>query len=83
CNYLQSILSIFYHSTSIPEKVIEMLAHMGLSIGLSSIHSAVKSLSLDAECKIKAAVHTLTMAFAYDNFNIHFKSLEPTIEHPP
>jgi hypothetical protein len=79
---LQSILGIFYHSTSVPEKVIEMLAHAGLSISLTSIHSAVKSLSLEASRKIKAAVRTLATAFAYDNFDINFKSSEPTVEHP-
>ena len=65
CNYLQGVLGIFYHSTSIPKKVIETLAHTGLSISLTSIHTAVKSLLQDAACKIKAAVHTLTMALAY------------------
>ena len=28
------------------------------------------------------AVRTLTTAFAYDNFDINFKSWEPTVEHP-
>ena len=45
-----------------------------------SIHRAVKSLSWDASCKIKMAVHTLTTAFAYDNFDINFKLPEPTVE---
>ncbi|KAF8230771.1 hypothetical protein L208DRAFT_1378389 [Tricholoma matsutake] len=27
CNYLESMLGIFYHSTSVPEKVIKTLAH--------------------------------------------------------
>ncbi|KAM6504000.1 hypothetical protein JOM56_000943 [Amanita muscaria] len=82
CNYLQSVLGIFYHSTAVPEKVIETLAHAGLSISLTSIHSAVKSLSQDAARKIKAALRTLTTALAYDNFDINFKSPEPTVERP-
>jgi hypothetical protein len=62
CNYLQSVLGIFFHLTSVPEKVIEMLAHAGLSISLSSIHNAVKSLPpmLDR----KEAVCALQTAFA-------------------
>lgn len=39
CNYLQSILGIFFHSTNTPEKVIETLAHAGLSISLLSMQS--------------------------------------------
>jgi hypothetical protein len=31
---------------------------------------------------MKAAVHTLATVFAYNNLDIHFKSLEPTVEHP-
>ncbi|KAF8233553.1 hypothetical protein L208DRAFT_1377220 [Tricholoma matsutake] len=56
CNYLQSVLGIFFHSTAVPEKVIETLAHAGLSISQSSIHNAVKSLSQEAGQKIQAAV---------------------------
>ena len=82
CNYLQSVLGIFFHSMSVPEKVIEMLAHAGLSISLSSIHNAVKSLSRDAGWKLKEAVCTLQTAFAYNNFDINFKFSEPTVEHP-
>ncbi|KAF8221935.1 hypothetical protein L208DRAFT_1325226, partial [Tricholoma matsutake] len=59
CNYLQSILHIFFHSTSVPEKVIETLAHAGLSISLTSIHHAVTSLSKEAAKNIRQAVqHT-------------------------
>ncbi|PPQ97757.1 hypothetical protein CVT26_001805 [Gymnopilus dilepis] len=80
CNYLQSVLGFFYHSTSVPEKVIETLAHAGLSVGLSSIHKGIKALSREAEKKIKASVRTLQTAFAYDNFDISFKTAAPTVE---
>lgn len=49
---------------------------------MSSIHKAVKSLSHDAGRKLKEAVRTLQTAFAYDNFDINFKSSEPTVERP-
>ena len=81
CNYLQSILGIFFHSTSVPEKVIETLAHAGLSISLTSIHNAVTSLLKEAAVKIRDTVQTLTAAFAYDNFDINFQTTEPTIEN--
>src|ERR1700720_168192 len=81
CNYLQSILGIFYHSTSVLEKVVETLAHAGLSISLSSIHNVISSLSKEAAIRIKLIVQTLTAAFAYDNFNINFVTAQPTLEH--
>lgn len=63
-----------------PEKVIETLAHAGLSVGLSSIHKGIKSLSQKAEAKIKESVRSLETAFAYDNFDINFNSSAPTVE---
>ncbi|KAF8142661.1 hypothetical protein K438DRAFT_1466413, partial [Mycena galopus ATCC 62051] len=32
CNALESVFGIFLHSTNTPEKVIQALAHMGISI---------------------------------------------------
>ncbi|KAG1848874.1 hypothetical protein F4604DRAFT_1593749 [Suillus subluteus] len=81
CNYLQGMLSFFYHSTSVPEKVIETLAHAGLSISISSIHSAVQSVSNQMSVRIRRAVRSLQSAFAYDNFDIDFKTEQPTLEH--
>ncbi|KAG1881034.1 hypothetical protein F4604DRAFT_1879629 [Suillus subluteus] len=81
CNYLQGMLGFFYHSTSVPEKVIETLAHAGLSISISSIHSAVQSVSNQMSVRIRRAVRSLQSAFAYDNFDIDFKTEQPTLEH--
>ncbi|KAG2126359.1 uncharacterized protein EDB93DRAFT_1097120, partial [Suillus bovinus] len=81
CNYLQGILGFFYHSTSVPEKVIETLAHAGLSISISSIHSAVQSVSNQTSARIRHAVRSLQSAFAYDNFDIDFKTDQPTLKH--
>ncbi|KAF5324267.1 hypothetical protein D9619_011146 [Psilocybe cf. subviscida] len=81
CNYLQSVLGFFFHSTAVPEKVIETLAHAGLSISLTSIHRAIKSLSSDAAQAVRGAVRTLKAGFAYDNFDSTFKVSEPTVQH--
>lgn len=81
CNYLQSVLGLFYHSTAVPEKVVETLAHAGLSISLSSIHRSIKALSQEASKKIQDVVRTMKTALAYDNFDIHFKTSQPTVEH--
>ncbi|KAE9409895.1 hypothetical protein BT96DRAFT_1077183, partial [Gymnopus androsaceus JB14] len=82
CNYLQSILGIFFHSLSVPEKVIEVLSHAGISIALSTIHNAVTSLSAKSALLVRDVVQTLTAMFAYDNFDIKFKTAQPTAEHP-
>ncbi|KAG1844782.1 hypothetical protein F4604DRAFT_1884397 [Suillus subluteus] len=81
CNYLQGMLGFFYHSTSVPEKVIETLAHAGLSISISSIHSAVQSVSNQMSARMRRAVRSLQSAFAYNNFDIDFKTEQPTLEH--
>ncbi|KAH7904696.1 hypothetical protein BJ138DRAFT_1018765, partial [Hygrophoropsis aurantiaca] len=81
CNYLQGILGIFLHSMCVPEKVIEVLAHSGLSISITSIHNAVNLMSKEISQKIRDGVRSLRTAFAYDNFDIDFKTAEPTIEH--
>ena len=44
-NTLASILGIFLHSCRTPQKVINALARMGLSISRTTIHSAINSLS--------------------------------------
>ncbi|KAI0039747.1 hypothetical protein FA95DRAFT_1577390 [Auriscalpium vulgare] len=82
CNALQSIVGIFLHSCNAPEKVIKMLAHMGLSISLSSIHLAIHSLSLKASADIRTLCLSLLAAYAYDNFDIDFKTTLPTVDQP-
>ncbi|EGN96550.1 hypothetical protein SERLA73DRAFT_154079 [Serpula lacrymans var. lacrymans S7.3] len=81
CNYLQAILGLFCHSTGVPEKVVEVLAHAGLSVSLTSIHHAVSSISKEISVKIKKEVQSMCSAFAYDNFDMDFKTAQPTIEH--
>ncbi|KAH9015996.1 hypothetical protein EDB85DRAFT_1817773, partial [Lactarius pseudohatsudake] len=81
CNHLQSILGIFIHSANVPQRVAEVLAHAGLTISIKSIQRAVKSMSIDSAHKIKTGLRSLKMAIAYDNFDINFKTSEPTLTH--
>jgi hypothetical protein len=74
------MMGLFCHSTNAPELVIEMLAHAGLSISASSIHNMIASLSNKSADKIRSLAQTLTASFAYDNFDMEFKSHNPTIE---
>ncbi|KAG1718684.1 hypothetical protein EDB19DRAFT_1649825, partial [Suillus lakei] len=81
CNLLQGWLGFFMRSVCVPEKVVEVFAHAGLSISLTSIHNAVSSISREISSKIKHKVRTLQAGFAYDNFDIQFKAAQPTLEH--
>ncbi|KAH9013927.1 hypothetical protein EDB85DRAFT_1876703 [Lactarius pseudohatsudake] len=80
CNHLQSIMGIFVHSANVPQRIIEVLAHTGLSISIKSIQRAV-SMSNDSAHRIKDCLRSLKVAIAYDNFDINFKTSEPTLTH--
>jgi len=47
CNQLEAVCGIFPHSCNTPEKVIDTLAHMGISISIDSIYNAIHSLLLE------------------------------------
>ena len=72
---------MFVHSANVPQRVTEVLAHAGLSISIKSIQRAVKSMSNDSAQKIRDSLRSLKVAVAYDNFDINFKTSEPTIAH--
>ncbi|THH23062.1 hypothetical protein EUX98_g8114 [Antrodiella citrinella] len=82
CNPLACMLGIFCHSTSAPELVVEVLAHAGLSISLTATHTMINSLSEKALKYIRELAKTKVAAFAYDNFDMDFKSFSPTVEKP-
>ncbi|KAG2110196.1 hypothetical protein BD769DRAFT_1334142, partial [Suillus cothurnatus] len=72
------LLGIFFHSTSIPQKVIDVLAHAGLLISITSIHNAIHSMSKEIAANIKQGIciWSLKVSVAYDNFDINFKTSE-------
>ncbi|KAI0071748.1 hypothetical protein K474DRAFT_1606364, partial [Panus rudis PR-1116 ss-1] len=82
CNPFAAIMGLFLHSTAAPELVVEVLAHAGLSTSLTTIHKMVNSLSSNANVKLRELAKTCTAAFAYDNFDMDFKSYAPIIERP-
>ncbi|KAM6491602.1 hypothetical protein JOM56_012994 [Amanita muscaria] len=79
-NTFQSILGVFLHSCQTPEKVIEMLAHMGVCISTGTINKAIKSLSVNARCALQQLGRTFCAAIAYDNVDILLKAHVPTVE---
>jgi len=80
CNAFQCIIGIFLHSCHTPERVVEALARLGISISQSTIHRAVTSLSLKSAQKLQEMGRQRLCAYAYDNFDIQLKSTTPTVE---
>ena len=82
CNALQSIIGVFLHACNTPEGVLELLAHLGVSIAPSTIVNAVSNLSKESSTAIRKLGGTLLTLYAYDNLDVDFKHLVPTIENP-
>ena len=79
CDQLKVVFGIFLHSCSTPEKAIDTLTHMGVSISIDSIHDMIHSLSLETYETLHKMGQTLLVAYAYDNFDIDFKTHLPTV----
>ncbi|KAK7015395.1 hypothetical protein R3P38DRAFT_3321655 [Favolaschia claudopus] len=80
CNALECVFGIFLHSANTPEKVIQALAHMGISISASAIQHAIHLLSAETADTLREMGQTLLVGYAYDNFDINFPTIVPTIE---
>ncbi|KAM6490449.1 hypothetical protein JOM56_014122 [Amanita muscaria] len=79
-NTFASILGIFLHSCRTPQKVINTLARMGLSVSQSCIHTAINSLSSNAYLTLRKLGESRCIALAYDNFDVDLKISVPVIE---
>ncbi len=79
-NTFPSIFSIFLHSCRVPQRVIDAMAHMGLSISQSCIHKAINSLSSNAYHMLRELGKSRCIALAYDNFDVDLKISVPVIE---
>ncbi|KAF8448777.1 hypothetical protein L210DRAFT_3341799, partial [Boletus edulis BED1] len=79
-NSLQSLIGIFLQSAHTPQKVIETLARMGISVSIDAIHVAIRSLSTESLQAVKALGCTLLASYAYDNFDVDLKSTNQTVE---
>ncbi|CDO76384.1 hypothetical protein BN946_scf184309.g1 [Trametes cinnabarina] len=80
CNLLQSTVGIFLHSCSAPEKLIKVLARMGISISLASIHRAIHSMSDEIDLDMEALGRTLTSGVGYNNFDFKLDVAIPTLD---
>ncbi|KAG6849308.1 hypothetical protein H0H93_009576 [Arthromyces matolae] len=62
--------------------VIELMAHLGVSISTTAINLAVSSLSRESYRELQRLGSTLLTSYAYDNVDIDLKSTVPTMEKP-
>ncbi|KAI5998575.1 hypothetical protein EDD15DRAFT_2161421, partial [Pisolithus albus] len=79
-NALQSVLGFFPQSSHTPQKVIETLLCIGISVSVETINAAVRSLSAESQSQIQVLGRSLLACYAYDNFDIDLKSHVPTVE---
>ncbi|KAF8345008.1 hypothetical protein F5887DRAFT_917782 [Amanita rubescens] len=81
-NHLQAMVGIFLYSCCTPERVVDALARMGISISMNAILLAIKSLTNEAACSLRALGQTLLTSYAYDNFDVNLKASVPVSENP-
>ncbi|KAI0686457.1 hypothetical protein BC835DRAFT_1408580 [Cytidiella melzeri] len=79
-NWLQSACGIFLHAMHAPQKLVDSLAHMGISIAQSTIHRLLDLLGIHILATAQQLARTLVAAYAYDNLDIEFKPSVPTVE---
>ncbi|KAG1896459.1 uncharacterized protein F5891DRAFT_958578, partial [Suillus fuscotomentosus] len=80
-NTLQSLLGMFLQSTHTPQKVIETLERMGISVSVNAILSGTQSLAAQTHQHLRSLGRSLLVAYAYDNFDIDLKTHEHKIEN--
>ncbi|KIK82495.1 hypothetical protein PAXRUDRAFT_153708, partial [Paxillus rubicundulus Ve08.2h10] len=79
-NALQSILGIYLQSSHAPQKVIDTLACIGISISSEMINAAVRSLSLESQHSLHDLGQSLLASYAFNTFDVDLKSQAPTAE---
>ncbi|KIJ09813.1 hypothetical protein PAXINDRAFT_17114 [Paxillus involutus ATCC 200175] len=77
---MQSILGLFLQSAHAPYKVIDTLAHLGISISTDSINLAVQSSSVESQNALNHLGQSCLASYTYDNFDVDLKSQVHTAE---
>jgi hypothetical protein len=80
CNAFQTLVGMFLQACVVPDAARKLLAHLGISLAVSTIETAVKHLSKEAFANMRAVGATFKTAYAYDNLDIDLKPLTPTWE---
>ncbi|KAI6146350.1 hypothetical protein BKA82DRAFT_125563, partial [Pisolithus tinctorius] len=79
-NTLQSLLGLFLQSAHTPYKVIDTLAHLGISVSTDTINMAIQSLLQELQNSLQQLGWSLLTSYAYDNFDVNLKHYVPTVE---
>ncbi|KAL0952555.1 hypothetical protein HGRIS_006811 [Hohenbuehelia grisea] len=74
-NALQCVVGFFCDSKCVPEAVVELLSHMGVSVSTTTVHNMVTSLVKSAKLRLQTLPRS---NIAYDNFDMDFKVAQPT-----
>ncbi|PBK93786.1 hypothetical protein ARMGADRAFT_928311 [Armillaria gallica] len=77
-NAFQAVIGFFLKSKQCPKIILEMVAHMGISVSVQSVSQMVNSLSKKAEERIKTLGPSNNI---YDNFDMEFLVAHPTPDH--
>ncbi len=77
-NVFQAVIGFFLESKQCPEIILEMVAHMGISVSVQSVLWMVNSLSKKAEERMKTLGPSNNI---YDNFDMEFPVAHPTPDH--
>ncbi|KZV82700.1 hypothetical protein EXIGLDRAFT_626678 [Exidia glandulosa HHB12029] len=80
CLKLAAVLGFNMQSRLTPEVVIEMYAHLGLSVSPSTLVNMTKALSLESWSEVVHAADRMRMQMAYDNQDIGNPAAQPTVE---
>ena len=81
CNLFATHFGLFLHASGVPQRVVNALSQIGLSISQKSIHRTVNSLSKEASDNIKKAAQSLQYMMVYDNLVVDYNSpSQSTIE---
>lgn len=81
-NHLQGIIGIFLYSCCMPERVVNALAQMRISISMNGILSVIKSLSSEVAHSLHMLGQTLLASYAYDNVDVNLKTSMPVSKNP-
>ncbi|KIJ62201.1 hypothetical protein HYDPIDRAFT_53881, partial [Hydnomerulius pinastri MD-312] len=71
---------MYVRNTHTPQKVIDTLTHIRISISTETINGAIRSLSNESQNNLRALGQSLLASYTYDNFDVDLKSQVPTAE---
>ena len=76
------IQGFFLESVNAPEGIVNVLAHGGWSISVTSIINMVKALTKERRSILQGLSTNRLCAIVYNNLDFDFKVKEPTLENP-